>query len=439
MFKTKRKMRQASTLLGLLTLMWLGANAQTLSLEQCIELARKQNAQVQAATLDAKITGSRIQEAKSAAKPQVNVSGDYHYTLQIPQQVVPASFAGGPANEFTRVQFGVPWSLGTTVSATQILYSAQLKNGLQLIEAANQASTLNIEKVEKDVAYHVASLYYNVQILERQTQFLQANAQSLNKIRATTQLLKDQALVKGSDVDRLALNVQTLGSQVQNLQLSKQQVLNTLKFLMGKPLDETLELDALEIKANETLALQSQQRTDLKLLDLQKTINEIEQRSIRDEFKPSVVAFGSYSNTGTGKSGENAFLFWIPASLVGVQVKWNVFDGFARKHKLATKQFEAEKLGVQHKTLNENIKLEALNARNNYDAQQILARDFERQIVLAEKIYGQAQLQFKNGLTSVTEVIQAENNLREVQNNLVSTLIKLKIHELDYKKAIGAL
>jgi outer membrane protein TolC len=432
-------MQKPIAIIGLLTLMSTIGNAQTLSLERCIELAKQQNAQVKAAMLDSKITSSRIQEAKSAARPQVNVSGDYHYTLQIPQQVVPASFAGGPADEFTRVQFGVPWSLGTTVSATQILYSAQLKNGLQLIEAANQASALNTEKVEKDVAFQVASLYYNVQILERQIQFLTTNASSLDKIRATTQLLKDQTLAKGSDVDRLALNVQTLGSQVQNLQLSKQQVLNTLKFLMGKPLDEALELEALAVKPGASLALESQQRTDLKLLDLQKSINEIEQRSIRDEFKPSVVAFGSYSNTGTGKGGDNAFLFWIPASLVGVQVKWNLFDGFARKHKLASKQFEAEKLGVQRSMLTESINLEALNARNNFEAQQILARDFERQIELAEKIYAQAQLQFKNGLTGVTEVIQAENNLREVQNSLVNALIKLKIHELEYKKTIGAL
>jgi outer membrane protein TolC len=414
-------------------------NAQKMSLDDCIALAKKQNAAVQTAQLDQQIAQSKIREVKAGTLPQVSINGDYRYLLQIPSQVVPATLAGGKPGEYAKLQFGVPWNLGTSVQATQILYSPQLKNGLEAIKAVSEVSNLNIQKAEKDVAFQVSNLYYNVQILEKQIQFLKENASAIAKTKTTMQLLKDNLLAKGTDVDRLSLSEQTLLTQAENLEISKQQLLNTLKFQLGKSLNEDLTLEVLEVKQNPMLEEGKNRRIELQLLDAQRNINGIEQRSIKDDFKPSVVAYGQYNNTGTGQGGDNAFMYWIPTSAIGVQVRWNVFDGFARKRKLETKMIEASKIGVQNKVLNESIALESQNAKANFQSQQRLAANQQQQIDLAKKIYTQTELQLKNGIIGITDLIQADNSVREAQNNFINTLIKLKISELEYKKAIGDL
>jgi len=58
---------------------------------------------------------------------------------------------------------------------------------------------------------------------------------------------------------------------------------------------------------------------------------------------------------------------------------------------------------------------------------------------LAEKVYTQTQLQFKEGTTALTEVIQAENAVQDAQNNYLNTLINLRSADLNWKKASGTI
>ncbi|HPS65055.1 MAG TPA: TolC family protein, partial [Ignavibacteria bacterium] len=63
----------------------------------------------------------------------------------------------------------------------------------------------------------------------------------------------------------------------------------------------------------------------------------------------------------------------------------------------------------------------------------------KEQLSLAEKIYDQTQLQFKEGLINITDVIQSDNSLREAQNNYLVSTINLLNARLSWKKASGKL
>jgi outer membrane protein TolC len=411
---------------------------QQISLEECISTAKKQNASVKIAQIDNQTVQKKIAEVKSGLLPQVNVSGDYKYITQIPEQVVPASLRGGPPDEFVRLQFGVPWSLGTSIAASQILFSPQLNNALEIVKISNEAASLSVQKAEKEVAYQVSSIYYNVQLMEKQIAFLKSNVKSLEKTASTLQQLVDNQLGKKIDVDKVNLNKQNLLSNIENLESNKQQLLNSLKMLMGKSLDDEISLFPAELgtvlSATESPSID---RTELMLLEVQTRINQVEQKSIKDEFKPSVFANAVYQNTGNGQGGDNAFMFWIPQSFVGVQFKWNVFDGFLRKNKVETKKVEALKIETQRQQLNQVINLELKNAQSNLLIQNRNISNNQKQIDMAQRILDQTQNLLKEGLCSITDIIQAENALTDAQNNYLNGLIKIKMSELEIKKVTG--
>jgi outer membrane protein len=422
----------------LLLIPLIGFGQQT-TLEECISIAKKQNAMVKIAQLDNQIVQKKIQEVKSGILPQINVSGDYKYITQIPEQVVPATLRGGPPGEFTRLAFGVPWSLGTSISANQILFSPQLNNALEVVKISNEAAKLNVQKSEKDVAYQVSSIYYNLQLMDKQMEFMRKNVASLGRTANILQQLLDNQLGKKIDVDKILLNKQSLETQIENLESSKSQLLNTLKMLMGKSLDEEISLMPAEVSTvSGTAEVPAIDRTELQLLEVQQKINQVEQKSIRDEFKPSVFAVAAYSNTGNGQGGDNAFMFWIPQSFVGIQFKWSVFDGFLRKNKVATKQVEALKIDAQRKQLKDAINLELRNAQSNVAVQARNIATNQKQIEMAQRILDQTNNLLKEGLSGITDIIQAENSLTEAQNNYINGLIKLKVSELEIKKATGS-
>jgi outer membrane protein TolC len=423
----------------LLSLIPLINYGQQMSLDECIATAKKQNASIKIAQIDNQVVQEKIKEVKTGLLPQINVSGDYKYITQIPQQVVPATLAGGRPGEFTRLAFGVPWSLGTTIAVNQILFSPQLNNALEIVKISNEAANLTIQKTEKEVAYQVSSIYYNVQLMEKQTEFLKKNVTSLAKTAFTLQQLVDNQLGKKIDVDKILLNKQNLEIQIENLGSNKNQLLNSLKMLMGKPLDDEISLTPIEITSTiSTNEIPAMERTELQLLEVQKKINQVEQKSIKDEFKPSVFANAVYAQTGNGQGGDNAFMFWIPQSFVGLQVKWSVFDGGLRKSKVATKQVEALKIDAQRRQLKDAINLELRNAQSNVSVQARNIANNQKQIEMAQRILDQTNNLLKEGLSSITDIIQAENSLIEAQNNYINGLIKLKVSELEIKKATGS-
>jgi OMF family outer membrane factor len=58
---------------------------------------------------------------------------------------------------------------------------------------------------------------------------------------------------------------------------------------------------------------------------------------------------------------------------------------------------------------------------------------------LAERVFAQTQLQVKEGTASITDLIQAENALREAQTNFSTTYIKFQMAQLDQRKAAGTI
>jgi outer membrane protein TolC len=83
--------------------------------------------------------------------------------------------------------------------------------------------------------------------------------------------------------------------------------------------------------------------------------------------------------------------------------------------------------------------MEENNARNKFGVEQKNINAKKGQVALAEKVYKQIQLQFKEGTVSLTDVIQAENSLLDAQSNYLTSLVQILKAELEWKKATGQL
>ncbi len=89
-----------------------------------------------------------------------------------------------------------------------------------------------------------------------------------------------------------------------------------------------------------------------------------------------------------------------------------------------------------------------LNDKNNVDRTNIsyqLAvaeknlKMINQQIRLAQTIYSKTLLQQKEGIATLTDVLLADNAVREAQQNYINALVALRRAELEYKKLTGNL
>ncbi|MDR6196015.1 TolC family protein [Siphonobacter sp. SORGH_AS_0500] len=429
-------------LLLCLSLLTSGVFAQQLSLEELTEKALTHNLDVRSSQLEQQITESRIKEVKSSALPQVNFAGDYKYYIKIPAQVIPLSAFGGPEGAYSAAAFGLPWNLGSTVQANQVIYNPGIMIGLKAAKVGREVSELQIRRTKEDIAYNVAVSYYNAQTLAQQVKFLEGNIEALDRSIRITDLQFQNQLGKGIDVDRLRLNKVSMQTQIESLKADYIKLVSLLKFLAGISQQDELTINN-TIQEATVVVPNSQEsglnRTELLLLDRQQFANTLEQKNIKAGFLPTVSAYGVANHNVFAIGGDQSYLKGIPAYWLGLQINWNIFDGYARRHKLSQKQLEGQQLSLNLQKTKESISMDITNARTQMSVQNQNLKTSEEQVKLAQKVYEQTQLQFKEGTIDISNLIQTENALREAQNNFLTSLVKLRTAELDWKKATGNL
>jgi outer membrane protein TolC len=422
-------------------LMTTRVHAQQYNLEQLVDLAMKNNYSIQSSTLDEAKTNARIDEVKSNLLPSLNVTGDYKRYFKIPGQVVPASAFGGPEGSYSTLAFGLPYNLSTSAQVTQALFNPSVKYALKAANLNRDLTSLTTIKTREDIAYNVTDAYYNLVTVVQQMAFLDSNLISTDRLYKVTDLLYQNQLAQRVDKDRILINKTTTETQLKTLKNSYSQLVNLLKYYTGVPQSDSLRID-IQVK-NVLLPSQAEKsgvrRTDITLLERQKDLNVLQDKNLKSGYLPTVNAYGVANLTYFGKGGDNSVFKQVPGYWAGLQLNWNVFDGLARKAQRTQNRIDNDKLTVQLKQLEQSIEMEEINARNKFSVEQQNINSKNDQVALASRVYKQIQLQFKEGIVSLSDVIQSEQTLLDAQSNYLTSLVQLLLAELEWKKATGSL
>lgn len=425
-------------LLGIILFIGFLTKAQTFTLEQCIDTALQYNRTIKLSQQDVFQANEKNKETKGNLFPKLNGMTDYRYYTDLPYQLMPADAFGGPAGTYKEVQFGVPQSLNTNLQLTVPIYNPTALGAIKTTRIASELSEVQKRKTDEDVVLEVSNAYYNAQILLNQLAFLDSNMINTNKLLQTTTLLHQQQIAKGTDVDRLQLQLDQLANQRKTVFSQQLQVLNALKFLMGKPIFDSIQV---AITENTLVQLdpQIQVTTDMKLIDKKLQFNYAELKGLRNSKLPSLGAYGVYGTTGYGNTGANSFFNFHPIGYVGAQLSIPLFNGTITKHKIVQKKIDIQKTNIQKELVSEKSKLDLINAEMQYTLANQNIATVNDQIKLAKKIYNNTVLQNKQGMATITDLLLADNSLREAQQNYIVAMVNLRKAELEYKRVTGNL
>ena len=294
------------------------------------------------------------------------------------------------------------------------------------------------QKVQEEIIWEVSSAYYHAQILANQQLFLQGNIVNLDKSIAAVQLLLQQQLASGIDLDRLKVQKASAETRLSTVMTQFAAVLNALKFYTGIPQSDSLSIVT---ETATTPAVLAVERTplDVSLTEQQMRLLESEKQVIRSAMYPSVGAYGFYGYTGFGKTGGNGFLDFYPLNFAGVQANVPIFNGTVTKKRMEQKEVEIIKTNLRKEFLLEKNTLEKANARLQLETARQNLETFEANITLAQGIFDKTQLLLSEGLATVTDLVLTDNTVREAQQDYIAALVQFRKAELEYKRATGNL
>lgn len=417
------------------------SQAQQWSLKQCIDTAQVKNKMLQISENNVSIGEQRHKEAVANLIPKININGDYKYYFDLPYQLMPLSTfnATAPAGQFKEAQFGVPHNMNFNVQFTMPLFNAQILGGMATTKIGSDLSKLQQQKTEEQVFFDISNLYYNAQILQKQLAFIDSNLVNTKKLLRNMQLLKEQLMVKSSDVTKVQLQEAQLLTQKEIVDSKITQVMNALKFSMGIPMNKDIDIDpSIEFVNKSDFSYNT--TVDIRIVETQNKFLKSELSSLKNSRLPSLSLYGAYGQTGFGYDVQpNDFLKFFPVSFVGVQLNYPLFNGTVTQRKINQKKLEISNSKLQLSLATEQNTMLIENAKRTKITAQLTVENTMAQIKLAQTVYEQTVLQQKQGTANLTDVLLADNSLRESQQNYLSAIVEFLKAELELKKLTGNL
>lgn len=439
--------KKASLLLVLTAFLSLGARAQSapLSLQQCIDQALHNNLSIRSAQYDLQKTREQVRETASGLLPQVNVNGSYQYYLKMPVSLIPMSLfdQNAPKDAYAAGTFGTRQTTSATATLEQKIYDGQLLVGLKAAKVAGNVNELQIRGTKEDIAYNVSAAYYNIQTLQKRVEILQSNISNQDKLIRNTKLQLDNGITNKTTYNRLVVSRQNTQSQLDGASNDLVKNKNLLRYLMGTSLDEDINVASVG-DAGSALNIASlekgnaENRTDLRLLKEQRYLSVLDKKSVEAGYLPTLSTTLNYGYTGYYGSFDPAKQIndkFYPSSAVQLNLKIPVFDGFRKRSQIAQRRVDIAKYDNEIELKRQTIDKEIADAAADYNSNVSTLRSSEENKRLSEKIYDDMQLQFKNGIVSLNDVLNAQNDMNDAQTNYTNALIRLRIAELDLKKA----
>jgi len=412
-------------------------HAQVWTIQQCIDTAQVHNKNLQISKNNIQSGEQKQMEAMANLFPKINANADYRYYTNLPYQLMPLSVFGGPDGKFKEAQFGVPHNINANLQFSMPLYNSQIIGAIQNSKLASEINLLQYKKTEEQIFFEISNLYYNVQILNSQLAFIDSNLLNSKLLLKNVLLLKEQLLAKGSDVNKIQLQVEQLTTQRALIKSKTDQVLNALEFTIGLSSEQKIEID-LKIKYQDKIQYTNSTTTDIQLVKTQNRFIKNELRTIRNSKLPSLSLFGTYGTMGYGYDKvPNDFLKFYPIGFGGVQLNFPLLNGTVTQRKINQKKIDLKNSELQELLVIEQNNMFVENAKLQRESVANSVETNLSQIQLAKSIYHQTVLQQKQGIATLTDVLLADNSLRESQQNYLSAVIEYLKSDLELKKLSG--
>ncbi len=414
--------------------------AQVWAMQQCIDTAQVHNKNLQMSRNNIAIGEQREKEAKANLIPKVTANADYKYFTNLPYQLMPLSTFNptAPEGQFKEAQFGVPHNINANLQLSMPLYNPQVYGAIQTTKIASELTKLQYQKTEEQIYFEISNLYYNAQILHHQLAFIDSNLINAEKLLKNMQLLNEQLLAKGTDVSKVKLQLSQLTTQKETIKSKYEQVLNALKFAMGISIEQNLQIEP-NIQYHNTNEYTPASTLDIRIIKTQNRLLSSELSTLnKSRFLPSLNLIGMYGTTGFGYDKKpNDFLKFYPIGFAGIQLSYPLFNGTVTQRKINQKRFEILNSEIQFELNTEQNNMQVENAKLQIMVTKKSVETTTEQIELAQTIYEQTLLQQKQGTANLTDVLLADNALREAQQTYINAVIEYLKADLELKKLTG--
>ena len=450
MVKSKKMKKEKNRVLIVLFVLGLTlqlniSTAQT-SLDDLLGYALEHSREIKKAGLQTEEAGYKRKEVLGQGLPQAEATGTYTKMMIDEIEISESMYAMVP-EQYAPILDQIAgidalYTASAGVQVTQLIYSQAWLVGLKTTKKAQELYEILENKTEDEVIEEVANSYYQTYSLILQLNTLENSLNNLNEIYKIVELSYENDFVKESDVDRLKVTITNLEVNQQTIENVIDIQLNYLKALAGLPVDTILAIDTTIIynTANAIgldTAFTVEDVPAYQLLLKQCELNDQQVKLAKANYYPTLAAFGKFNYSSYNIEPE--IESWHNMNTIGVQLSIPLFTSGTNNAKVKQAQLQkaqAEETLLQTKDL---LAIGYNSALSEYQtAWEMLEVQLENRS-LAQKVYRQTTLLYKEGMASMADVLNVNSDFLQADNSYNQQLLKCRLAEVKMLKSTGNL
>ena len=426
------------------------AQSDTLTLKRCIEIGIENNLTLQQKQQDIHIAEIGQSENRHKLIPVIQGYANFVHNVERATSVTDGS------NLSKLLGVDAPYMVGQgldfqTTGGFQLsmpLYNQTLYTGIQIADKMKEISEASYEKAKEDLTVEISKLYYLAQTTAKQIELIRSNIGRMESLKSITSAFYDNDMALKVDVQRVDINLENLRTQLTNAEAMYEQQLNLLRYTLEFAPDTPILLSTLKgyIDYDDSYLLRglSPDLYELQLLNMQSEVLQKQKKMINQGYLPTLSLVGATQWTAFTDKFENYFHThptnkWYNHTYWGLQLNVPIFDGLAKRNKSRKVAAQYTQLQTTIADTEKKLQTQYQNSLNDWHNN---IRNAERQrenYRLAESVYLVTSDQYKEGVASMSDLLQDEMRMTEAQNGYISALYKYMVSELSLLKLTGQL
>ena len=410
-----------------------GDSLQDATLQNIIQYALKNQPLVQQSVIDEKITELQIKSKLADWYPQVNFNYLYQHNFQVQTSII----GGNP------VKLGVDNTSALQFTASQSIFNrdvllANRTKGDVRLQVKQQTENTKIE-----VVAIVSKAFYDVLATEQQIKVVNENIVRLERSLKDARAQYDAGVVDKTDYKRATIALNNAKASKKSNEEALKAKTEYLKALMNYP--ETAAIAIIydsaslenELAVDTLQAVDYAKRIEYQQLHTQRKLLEANVKYNKWDFFPSVSANGAYNlnylNNDFGKLYNQSF----PNSYAGLTLAFPIFQGGKRKHNIRQAEWQLKRTDLDIISLKNSMNTEYITAMAVYKSSLSNYQAVKENVLLAQEVYDVINLQYRSGIKTYLEVVNAETDLRTSQINYFNALYQVLSSKIDLQKSLG--
>lgn len=434
-------------------LLTLGSYAQVLTLDSCLEMAKRNNPDLRKAELSVK----RAEEVKAQALtkyfPQVSGMAFGYHALHPLVDIGVDDIGNATVRDLLNIlygNYGAALGLPNTINLFQHGYGAsvvaiqpvfvggKIVAGNQLAKVGVEAAKLQAQMSERDKLEEVEESYWLVYGLHQKRRIIDDANTLLDTLYQTVKSAVDAGLALPYDLSQVEMRRDEVARMQLQLLSGTRLAKRALALAIGLPNSDSLELaeqEQNEELITELLPIDSAAATpEQQLLSLQVRAAELEKRMVLADALPQLALGANYGyahwqtnilrNGLNSKNGNGALFVTLN---VPITAWWET------AHKIREKQYAVEQAKIDEENIGVQLQLRTQQAYDQMNDALAMLQIRQRACDHAREAHSHMQVNYEAGRATIAEWLQAQMALTQAESDLTDAEIAYRVHVRRYK------